>query len=153
MPTYDVVAGHGEDVRVLIPPHGTAVLSAEAGHNPSQRDQHILSITARGRLGWQKETDTANALWLKPQWADTRPSSVFAYGRAASLVSRLKRLLAWPFSIECSTRAARILSTVSTMLRNPSGSWESSAETRSMQQRLSEENFGEMKMVPPEGTP
>ena len=57
MPTYDVVAGHGEDVRVIIPPHVTAVLSAEAGHNPSQRDQHILSIAARGRLGWQDETD------------------------------------------------------------------------------------------------
>jgi hypothetical protein len=57
MPTYDVVAGHGEDVRVIIPPHVTAVLSAEAEHNPSQRDQHILSIAARGRLGWQEETD------------------------------------------------------------------------------------------------
>ncbi|HEY5021310.1 MAG TPA: IS5/IS1182 family transposase, partial [Gemmatimonadaceae bacterium] len=50
-------AGHGEDVRVIIPPHVTAVLSAEAEHNPSQRDQHILSIAAHGRLGWQKETD------------------------------------------------------------------------------------------------
>jgi hypothetical protein len=57
MPTYDVVAGHGEDVRVIIPPHVTAVLSAEAEHIPSQRDQHILSIAARGRLGWQEETD------------------------------------------------------------------------------------------------
>ena len=57
MPTYDVVAGHGEDVRVIIPPHVTAVLRAEAEHNPSQRDQHILSIAARGRLGWQEETD------------------------------------------------------------------------------------------------
>ena len=57
IPTYDVVAAHGEDVRVIIPPHVTAVLSAEAGHNPSQRDQHILSIAVRGRLGWQHETD------------------------------------------------------------------------------------------------
>ena len=57
MPTYDVVAGHGEDVRVILPPHVTAVLSAEAEHNPSQRDQHILSIAAQGRLGWQKETN------------------------------------------------------------------------------------------------
>ena len=55
-PTYDVVAGHGDDVRVIIPPHVTAVLSAEAEHNPSQRDQHILSIADRGRLGWQEET-------------------------------------------------------------------------------------------------
>jgi transposase len=57
MPTYEVVASYGEDIRVIIPPHATAVLSAEAMHNPSQRDQHILSIAARGRLGWQKETD------------------------------------------------------------------------------------------------
>jgi hypothetical protein len=34
MPTYEVVAGHGEDVRVIIPPHVTAVLSAKAEHNP-----------------------------------------------------------------------------------------------------------------------
>src|ERR1035438_1963110 len=55
--SYDVVAGHGEDVQVIIPPHVTAVLSAEAEHNPSQRDQHILLIAAQGRMGWQKETD------------------------------------------------------------------------------------------------
>jgi len=57
MPTYDIVAGHGENVRVIIPPHVTAVLSAEAEHNPSQRDQHIIAIAARGRLGWQEATD------------------------------------------------------------------------------------------------
>ena len=57
MPTYDVVAGHGEYVRVIIPPHVTAVFSAQAEHNPSQRDQHILLIAAQGRMGWQKETD------------------------------------------------------------------------------------------------
>ena len=57
MPTYDVVASHGKEINVMILPHVTAVLSAEAEHNPSQRDQHILSIAARGRLGWQEETD------------------------------------------------------------------------------------------------
>jgi Transposase DDE domain len=57
MPTYEVVAAHGEDIRVNIPPHLTAVLGAEAEHNPSQRDQHILLVAARGRLGWQEETD------------------------------------------------------------------------------------------------
>jgi hypothetical protein len=55
MRIYEVVAGNGEDVRVITP-HVTAVLSAEAAHNPSQRDQHILSDTARGRLGGQQET-------------------------------------------------------------------------------------------------
>ena len=56
-PTYDVVAVHGKDIRVIIPPHLTAVLSVEAEHNPSQRDQHIIAIADRGRLGWQTETD------------------------------------------------------------------------------------------------
>jgi transposase len=55
--TYEVVAVQGAEIRVIIPPHVTAVLSAEAGCNPSQRNQHIISIAARGRLGWQKETD------------------------------------------------------------------------------------------------
>ena len=57
MPTHDVVASHGKDINVIIPPHVTAMLSPEAGYNPSQRDQHILSIAAQGRLSWQKETD------------------------------------------------------------------------------------------------
>jgi hypothetical protein len=50
MPTYEVVAAHSKDIRVIIPPHVTAVLSDEPGHNSSQRDQHILSIAAHGRL-------------------------------------------------------------------------------------------------------
>jgi len=57
MPTYNVVASHGKDINVIIPPHVTAVLSVEAARNPSQRDQHILSIASQGRLGWQEETD------------------------------------------------------------------------------------------------
>jgi transposase len=57
MPTYDVVAAYSEDIRVIIPPHVTAVISDEPGHDPSQRDQHILSIATRGRLGWQEETE------------------------------------------------------------------------------------------------
>ena len=57
MPTYGVVAGHGEGIRVIIPPHMTAVLSEDAGQNPPQRDKHILSIATHGRLGWQEETD------------------------------------------------------------------------------------------------
>jgi hypothetical protein len=55
-PTYEVVAAYGETISVIIPPHVTAAPSNEAGHNPSQRDQHIASIAVRGRLGWQKET-------------------------------------------------------------------------------------------------
>ena len=56
-PTYEVLAAHGEGIRVINQPHLTAVLSDEAEHNPSQRDQHILSIAAQGRLCWQKKTD------------------------------------------------------------------------------------------------
>jgi hypothetical protein len=57
MPTYDVVVQRSEDIRVIIPPHVTAVLSAESEQNPSQRDRHILAIADQGRLGWQEETD------------------------------------------------------------------------------------------------
>jgi hypothetical protein len=57
MLTYDVVAQRSKDIRVNILPHVTAVLSDESEHNPSQRDQHILSIAARGRLNWQQEAD------------------------------------------------------------------------------------------------
>ena len=51
------MAAHSEDIRVIIPPHVTAVLSDKRGHSPSQREQHVLSIAVHGRLGWQKETD------------------------------------------------------------------------------------------------
>ena len=57
MPTYDVVDQRSEGIRVIIPPHLTAVLSAKSEQNPSQRDLHILAIADRGRLGWQEETD------------------------------------------------------------------------------------------------
>ena len=55
-PTYDTVAARGKDIAVIVPPHATAVLSADAGHCPSQRDKHIILMKAKGRLGWQKET-------------------------------------------------------------------------------------------------
>ena len=57
IPTYKVVVGHGEDIRVIIPPHVAAALSVGGEHNPSKRDQHILSIAARGRPGWQEQSD------------------------------------------------------------------------------------------------
>jgi transposase len=55
-PTYETVAAHGDEIAVIIPPPVSAVLSEDAEHNPSQRDQHIASIETNGRLGWQKET-------------------------------------------------------------------------------------------------
>jgi hypothetical protein len=107
MPTYDVVAGHGEDVREIIPPHVTAVLSAEAEHNPSQGETSTF-FRLQLEEGWagKKRPTTDNALWLKPRWADTRPSSVLACEREASLARRPKRLSEWPPSTECSTQAA-----------------------------------------------
>jgi hypothetical protein len=53
-PTYQTMAEHGADIRIVIPPHATAVLSDDAGFNPSQRDRHIEMIEAKGRLKWQK---------------------------------------------------------------------------------------------------
>jgi hypothetical protein len=55
-PTYQTVAQHGAQIRIVIPPHVTAVLSDEVGHGPSQRDGHIALIEAKGRLEWQKAT-------------------------------------------------------------------------------------------------
>ena len=55
-PIYDAVAARAGDIPVIIPPPITAVLSADAGHNPSQRDKHITLKAEKGRLGWQKET-------------------------------------------------------------------------------------------------
>jgi IS5 family transposase len=55
-PNYQTVAQHGAHIRIVIPPHVTAVLSDEAGHGPSQRDGHIALIEAKGRLEWQMAT-------------------------------------------------------------------------------------------------
>jgi hypothetical protein len=50
------VAEHQPDppVAVVIPPRASAVPSPAADTTPTQRDQHILAIQDRGRMGWQK---------------------------------------------------------------------------------------------------
>ena len=55
-PIYQAVAERQPDppVTVIIPPRSTAVPSSDADATPSQRDQHIQMIRAKGRLGWQK---------------------------------------------------------------------------------------------------
>jgi hypothetical protein len=55
-PVYRAVAERQPDppVAVVIPSRSTAVPSTTAGTAPSQRDQHIRMIQAKGRLGWQK---------------------------------------------------------------------------------------------------
>lgn len=54
-PTYHAIAAHGDGITVVIPPRATAVRGCEIGP-PSQRDRHIETIAARGRLGWQTAT-------------------------------------------------------------------------------------------------
>jgi hypothetical protein len=101
-PTYETVAAHGDDIAVIIPPHVTAVLSDDAGHNPSQRDKHIASIAAHGRLGWQKESGyTADALSSRQPWVATRPSSARVCVRVVCLANAPKRPSAWPCSTVC----------------------------------------------------
>ena len=70
-PTYQMVAQHGAQIRILIPPHVTAVLSDEVGQGPSQRDGHIALIEAKGRLEWQKRPAMAAARSWKPPSVDT----------------------------------------------------------------------------------
>jgi hypothetical protein len=49
-PVYDEVLQRHPTARVIIPPRARAVLS-EAG--TTQRDEHLRSIEAHGRIGWQ----------------------------------------------------------------------------------------------------
>ncbi|MEA2773177.1 MAG: hypothetical protein QOD93_6139, partial [Acetobacteraceae bacterium] len=55
VPTYQTIAGHGEDIDVVIPPRSTAVPSGNAGPL-AQRDRHLEMITQQGRLAWQEAT-------------------------------------------------------------------------------------------------
>jgi hypothetical protein len=51
---YDTVAEHSAEAAVVVPPRSTAVLSASAETDPTQRDRHIQVIAERGRMAWQK---------------------------------------------------------------------------------------------------
>lgn len=48
------VAAHTPDAAVIVPPRSTAVPSANAETNPTQRDRHLQSIAEHGRMAWQK---------------------------------------------------------------------------------------------------
>jgi len=56
-PTYRSVTDHTPEAAVVIPPRSTAVPSATADTDPTQRDRHIQLIKERGRLGWQRAVD------------------------------------------------------------------------------------------------
>jgi len=51
---YDTVAEHSAEAMVVVPPRATAVLSASAETDPTQRDRHIQVIAGHGRMGWQR---------------------------------------------------------------------------------------------------
>jgi hypothetical protein len=51
---YDAVAEHSAEAAVVVPPRATAVLSASAETDPTQRDRHIQVIAEQGRMGWQR---------------------------------------------------------------------------------------------------
>ena len=51
---YDGVAEHSPEAAVVVPPRSTAILSASAETNPTQRDRHIQVIAEHGRMAWQR---------------------------------------------------------------------------------------------------
>jgi hypothetical protein len=51
---YDDVAEHSAEAAVVVPPRSTAVLSASAETDPTQRDRHILVMAEQGRMSWQR---------------------------------------------------------------------------------------------------
>jgi hypothetical protein len=51
---YVTVAEHSAEAAVVVPPRSTAVLSASADTDPTQRDRHIQVIAEHGRMGWQR---------------------------------------------------------------------------------------------------
>jgi transposase len=53
-PVYRTIAERDPAAAVIIPPRSTAGPSNTAETAPTQRDRHLQTIQARGRLGWQK---------------------------------------------------------------------------------------------------
>jgi Transposase DDE domain len=51
---YGEVAQRHPDAMVIVPPRSSAVLSATAETEPTQRDRHMQLIAERGRMGWQR---------------------------------------------------------------------------------------------------
>ncbi|WP_043838499.1 IS5 family transposase [Muricoccus aerilatus] len=51
---YCQVAARHANAAVIVPPRSSGVPSATAETAPAQRDQHLRTITERGRMGWQK---------------------------------------------------------------------------------------------------
>jgi hypothetical protein len=85
------------------PPHVTAVLSDDAAHNSSQRDKHIASIAAHGRLGWQKESGYGRRALVETAMGRYK-AIIGPRLRARSLLANArKRPSTWPCSTACCT--------------------------------------------------
>ena len=56
---YRTVIDRDPDAAVIVPPRATAVLSATAETEPTQRDRHLQCIADKGRIGWQKASGYA----------------------------------------------------------------------------------------------
>ncbi len=105
-PVYRTVTERQPDppVAVVIPPRLTAVPSLDAATTPSQRDQHIQTIQAKGRLGWQEavgygqrsHTETAmfryKAVTGRSLRARTLPAQKTETKVACSVLNRMTRL-------------------------------------------------------------
>lgn len=53
---YAAVAARSRRAAVVIPPRSSAVPSAAANAEPTQRDEHIAVVAAHGRMGWQRRS-------------------------------------------------------------------------------------------------
>ncbi|MFS8050678.1 IS5 family transposase [Rhizobium sp. BR 314] len=78
-PTYSAVARHSADAAVIIPPRGNAV-GRQQDDPTSQRNQHIATINADGRMTWQAATG-----YSKRSLVET------AIGRYKSIIGRRLR--------------------------------------------------------------
>ena len=53
---YRAITERHADALVIVPPRATAVPSETAETDPTQRDQHLQDIAAKGRIAWQKSS-------------------------------------------------------------------------------------------------
>ena len=58
---YAGVADRHPEAAVIVPPRSTAVPSDMAATAPTRRDSHLQCIAEKGRMAWQKTSDTTGA--------------------------------------------------------------------------------------------
>ena len=110
-PTYNAVLHHSVQAKIVIPPRSTAVARQDAA-SPNQRDRHVASIQAVGRLKWQATNgcgkralvETAMGRYKRIIGRRLRARSFRAQQTEAALgVAALDRMLvcARPRSVRC----------------------------------------------------